>query len=119
MAQANKVATSGISAAAAAAIAGDAATGLTATGTTAADALAVNAGVIRISTAAAGTGIILAPGGAGDDVDVYNAGANAVLVYPPTGATINSAAASFSVTNGKGAHFRFFSPTQLVAILGA
>lgn len=88
----------GLSAQVAAAITGTAQTALTATGSTAADALLLPADVNRFGTVAASTGTILPPMNAGDSVVIYNGGANALTVYPPAGATINQAAASYSVT---------------------
>jgi hypothetical protein len=85
----------GISAVTAGAVGGNVSTGLTATGSTQATALALPASINAISTAAASTGVIL-PSNAtsGDEIEVYNGGANAVTVYPPVGGTINNLSAN-------------------------
>ena len=63
---------------------------LTATGTTQATALLLINGVAYIGTAAAGSGVLLFPGNPGTEQSVYNGGANAVKVYPTSGAQINA-----------------------------
>ena len=63
---------------------------LTATGTTQATALLLLNGIAYIGTAAAGSGVLLFPGNPGTSQRVYNAGANAVKIYPTSGAQINS-----------------------------
>jgi hypothetical protein len=81
-------------------IIGDVDPAVTALGTTAATAYPIGACNTLVTTAAAGTGVILPPGTTGapnftglfDEYCVANAGANAVLIYPPTGGTINGAA---------------------------
>lgn len=89
------------------AILGDVANGLTAVGTTQANALALSAVNSIITTAAAGTGVRLMPTGTSDDVWVVNLGANALLVYPVVGGSIQGGAAnaSFSIPAGKTAMF--------------
>lgn len=78
----------GLSAVQAAAVQGTVASGLTATGTTQANALPLGADNNAFSTVAAGTGCILPAMNPGDDITVYNGGANALLIYPPVGAMI-------------------------------
>ena len=63
---------------------------LTATGTTQATALLLLNGIAYIGTAAAGSGVLLFPGNPGTSQRVYNAGANAVKIYPTSGAQINA-----------------------------
>jgi hypothetical protein len=58
---------------------------LTATGSTQATAFPVPADVNRFTTVAASTGAVLPPMNPGDEVQIINAGANALLVYPPPG----------------------------------
>jgi hypothetical protein len=121
MAQAQKLATSGLAAVAVAAITGDSITGVTAAGSTQATATAVNASVVQVATAAASTGIILPTGQSGDTITVYNAGANSLSVYPPIGAAINSGAANaaFAVATTKSATFTYASATLILANLSA
>lgn len=78
----------GLSAIQAAAIQGTVASGLVATGTTQANALPLGADNNSFTTVAAGTGAILPAMNPGDDITVYNGGANALLIYPPPGGMI-------------------------------
>lgn len=65
--------------------------GLTAAGSAAGDALALTEGyeIYATSTTASGTGVKLPTGVAGMKVEVFNGGANTLLVYPATGGTIS------------------------------
>lgn len=116
-----KLATSGLSAVAAQSINGDAVTGLVATGTTQANALLLPAANNFVATTAASTGVLLPPGNLGDEIVVFNGGANALLVYPPVGASINGGAtnAAVSVATLKPAYFIYGSSTTLCALLSA
>ena len=116
--QIGKLTTSGISAVASLAINGDAASGLVATGSTQATALPLPASNNQVATTAASTGVLLPPGSGGDEVFVLNSGANALLVYAPTGATINGGA-SISVPTLKGVYVVYFSATLIGAMIGA
>lgn len=97
---------------------------LTAAGTTNADALQLTSAINRVTTAALGTGVVLplaliTPGAR---VTVVNSGANALLVYPGTGATINALTATtggFSIAAGGRADFVATSATNWFAILSA
>lgn len=103
MPQGRKLVTAGIPGPAANAITGDVANSLTATGSTQATALQLQADINRFTTVAASTGAILPSMNPGDSCVVFNGGANALLVYPPVGGTINALAAnagySVSTTN--------------------
>lgn len=68
-------------------------TALTATGSTQTDALSIASRVNQISTTASGTGVKLTVS-TGDWQMIYNAGANGLKVYPPTGGSINQLAAN-------------------------
>jgi hypothetical protein len=118
--QSRKLVVAGISGTAAAAITGDAVAGLVATGSAANDALQLQADVNRFSTVAASTGAMLPPMNAGDTVVVYNGGANALTVYPATGATVNQAAASYSVsTTNRVGVFIAVNATTIIAFSAA
>lgn len=80
----------GLSANQATAVQGTVASGLVATGTTQAGALPLGADNNYFATVAAGSGAILPAMNPGDDVTVFNGGANALLVYPPVGAQIKA-----------------------------
>jgi hypothetical protein len=104
------------------AITGGALVGQTATGSTVADAFALSTSHTQFTTTASGTGAILPSFmQVGDDCSVYNNGANALLVYPLTGAKINNGAtdAGFSVAANKSAHFVMLSSTLFGANLSA
>lgn len=89
-------------------IVGDVADNLTALGSTQGTALLLSTAINIVTTAAASTGVILMPSEVGAEVYVCNLGANALSVYPATGAAINAIAANgaFSVGAGKAATFK-------------
>lgn len=89
-----RIVASGLSAINAQAIQGTVANALTATGSTQGTALALGADLNRFTTVAASTGAILPAMNPGDNMQVFNGGANALLVYPPVGGTINALAAN-------------------------
>ena len=99
--------------------------GLTAAGSTYADALALDrdADIHVVTTAAASTGVTLpAPGGIGDQVVVFNRGANACLVFPQAGGKINALTATtagFSVAAGGRAVFTCHNGIDWFALLSA
>ena len=73
----------------------DSAAGLTATGTTQGTAYEVTTAKAGFTTVASGAGAILdSDAAAGDSQMIYNGGANALLVYPPSGSAINNLAAN-------------------------
>ena len=84
----SRLVAAGLSATAAAAIQGTVANGLVATGTTQATALPLGADNNDFLTVPAGTGALLPAMNPGDDITVYNGGANALLIYPPVGGQI-------------------------------
>jgi hypothetical protein len=82
-------------------ICGDGATGLVAVGSSASDALQLSAVFNTITTSSASTGVKLPPTEAGAMVGIRNDSGQTITVYPPTGSTINAAAASVTLANGK------------------
>jgi hypothetical protein len=113
---------SGLSPLAATNVCGDVASGLTATGTTNADALGLSTVINQVGTAAAGTGVRLMLPESGSSVVVINSGANALLVYPGTGAQINALTATtggFSIAAGGRALFVGTGSANWFAILSA
>lgn len=116
-----KLATSGLSAVASLSINGDVAVGLVAAGSTQATAASLPAANNFVATTAASTGVILPPSNGGDEVFVFNGGANALLVYPPVGGGINggSTNAAVSVPTLKAIYFVVASATQIGALLSA
>ena len=122
MAYASTVMSGGVSAQSALAMGGGAATALTAAGTTTTDALALGTlGAHMISTCASGAGVRLYAGVAGDEVVVYNGGANPCLVYPPTGAKFNSLSTNgaFTLATNTNALCKCISATQWLVVLSA
>jgi hypothetical protein len=92
------------------AVAGSLIDTMTATGSTQATALQLSADNNIVTTAAAGTGVILpfqANTTPGDSVTVTNLGANALLVYPVVGGAVQAGAtnAGFSIPTLKSALF--------------
>lgn len=109
MSLAARMVVAGLSAIQAAAIQGTTANNLTALGTTQATALVLGADVNNVTTVAAGTGVIATPMNASDDILIHNAGANALLLYPPVGASINGlgANAGYSIATATPLCFMF------------
>lgn len=118
----HKVFSAGVSIPAAAAICQDVATAISAAGTNQATATALSAADNEVTTVASGTGVGLPSlGAAGDTVTVFNAGANPLSVYPPSGMKINALP-----TNGAmilavntGCLFKFVSTTRVFGVLSA
>jgi hypothetical protein len=111
---------SGISPLATRSIAGTASTGLTATGTTAATALQLSTSYNVVSTTTAnlqGVKLLQTENGA-SMVVANNAATNTIVVYPPTGSTIDGAA-SVQIATGKRRVFWGTSDTTWVSLLGA
>lgn len=104
------------------ATAGTVATGLVGAGTTQADALALTEDFSVFATVAVGSGARLpAQSDRQDSYEVANLGANALLVYPPVGGTINALAANagFSVPAGKVASIKKVNGTLYIASVSA
>jgi len=118
MSLARELGVSGLGPNATQAVGGTVATGLVATGSTAATALQLGAVNNYVTTSAASTGVMLPTGGAGDCVFIMNRAGQALVVYPPTGATVN-ATTSFSQTSAKGALYFYASATVIEPILSA
>lgn len=98
----------------------DSATGLAATGTNQGTAYAVSTSKAFFSTVASGTGAVLSANAIGGDSQmIHNGGANALTVYPPSGAKINQLAANIGVLLplNTSCEFHCVSPTQWTAIL--
>jgi hypothetical protein len=93
---------SGMSAAAASSAVGGVNTAIAGAGTTRTDAtLLPLTSVISVNTAANNSGVILPPGNgtgdgmaAGDYMVIYNGDSNTLLLYPPTGGSLNNGTVS-------------------------
>jgi hypothetical protein len=99
----------------------DVGTAISAAGTTQGTATTLTNTLNGISTVASGAGVVLWTGTAGDCQIVYNGGANAVKVYPPSGAKINGLATNAPHTLGTFTvcEYWFLSTTQVVGVLSA
>lgn len=89
---------------------------VSAAGTTQGTATAITATINVVTTVAANSGVIL-PSGATQPIRILNRGANALKVYPQTGAQIEAAGANAAVTVAVGAGVTFLpvSSTQWYA----
>lgn len=94
---------------------------ISAAGTTQGTATLLFNGINWVTIAAANSGVILYPGNLGTSQIVYNAGANAVKVYPPTGAQINGLAVNAGhllATNTVCVYWNL-SSVQVIGVLSA
>ena len=122
MALASDIMLGGFSAMSARAIGGQVKTGIAAAGTIITDATDLSHSINVISTAAANSGVQLAPMNVGESMIVYNGGANSVKVYPGSSSiTINqlSAGAAHTLGTNTAAQYHQISSTQVVAFLSA
>ena len=111
----------GISAGAAKAINGDVNSAISAAGTTQATATALTAGINVITTAAASSGVRLSNTEIGDEYEIFNLGANAVTVYPPTSGQINALSANtgFTLATNTAVKVKKFTATRWMGFLSA
>ena len=117
-----KVIGSGLSSLAVTAITQDVAASVSAAGTTQGTATELTAADNELTTVAAGAGVVLCSSlAAGDSQTVFNAGANAVKLYPPSGMKINNLAtdAPMSLGTNTGCLFQCVSTTRVFAVLSA
>jgi hypothetical protein len=87
------------------------ATGITAAGSTQGTATAITKELNVVSAVASSTGVVLPTAVAGMVITITNTSANSLLVYPATGAAINSLAANVSFTQVSNATLQFIAPT--------
>ena len=94
---------------------------ITAAGTTQATATTVVNAIAYVETVASGTGVVLLAGNPGTSQTVYNAGANPLKVYPPSGVSINQLSANTAITlpANTGAIFKNVKSAKTIAILSA
>ena len=106
----------------AAVICKDAGTSISAAGTTQGTATELTNADNELTTVAAGAGVVLSASlAAGDSQTVFNAGANAVKVYPPSGMRINALAtnAAMTLATNTGCIFHCVSTTRVFGVLSA
>ena len=117
-----KVFAAGLPGPLAACICKDTQTALSAAGTTQGTATELTASDSEVTTVAAGAGVVLSASLApGDLQSVFNAGANAVKVYPPSGFKINALATDTAMllATNTGCMFKCNSTTRVFGILSA
>ena len=118
----HKVFGAGIPGLAVQALCQDVATSVSATGTTQGTATALTSTVNYVGTVGASSGVILfSTATAGDSQVVYNGGANALNVYPPTSARINNLPLNTAaiITINTAVEFHCVSATQWIGVLSA
>ena len=95
--------------------------GVSAAGTTQTDAQLLINGISYVDTVAAGSGVRLNVGQVGVSQMVYNAGANPLLVYPPSDYNINQLSADAAITLATNTNCVFWTlnSTQIIAMLSA
>ena len=82
---------------------------VSAAGSTQGTATALTSVINNVTTVAASTGVVFPTAVAGNRVIVRNGGANALAVYPASGATINAGSANAAFSIPVGAAIEFFS----------
>lgn len=95
---------------------------VSAAGTTQGTATELTAADNEITTVAAGAGVVLnASLSSGDQQSVFNAGANSVKVYPPSGFKINALSANepMLLAVNTGCIFKCVSSTRVFGVLSA
>jgi hypothetical protein len=100
----------------------DTATSVSAAGTTQGTATELTAADSEVATVASGAGVVLSSKLApGDSQTVFNAGANALRVYPPSGMKLNSLAtnAAMLLATNTGCLFKCISTTRVFGVLSA
>jgi hypothetical protein len=100
----------------------DALGGIAAAGTTQGTAKELNNALNEITTVAANSGVILASKGyQGDDMYIFNAGANPLNVYPPVGMRLNALPLNTPMVLpvNTGCAYLFLTLTRVMAVLSA
>ena len=87
------------------------ATAISAAGTVQANATALTKEMNIVSTVVSGAGVVMPTAVAGMVLTITNTSANSLLVYPATGAQINSLAANAAFTQVSNATLQFIAPT--------
>jgi hypothetical protein len=121
MAWAKEIMQGGLSPQTAKSMAGGANAAVSAAGTTAGTATTIGSSMSIITTAAASSGVRLPSLEIGDETEILNVGANAVIVYPASGERINGLAtdASFLLATNTAVRVRKMSSTRNAAYLSA
>lgn len=118
----HKVFGAGVHGLAVQAICQDAATSISAAGTNQATATELTSAVNEITSVASGAGVVLSSQAtAGDEQTAFNAGANPLRIYPPSGQQINSLTANLHITLpvNTGVLFKKVSSSRWFGVLSA
>ena len=118
----HKVFGAGIPGLAVQAICQDAKASISAAGTTQGDATSLTNAENEVSTVVSGSGVVLySLATPGDTQCVFNAGANALRVYPPSGQKINALPTNQHMTlaTNTGCLFKMVSSTRWFGVLSA
>jgi hypothetical protein len=96
-------------------------TAISAAGTNQATATALTATINYVSTVAANSGVICPNASHGDDMWIFNGGANVLAVYPPVGSKFNAIATNGAINLGlnTGLLVKKVTDTQWIANLSA
>lgn len=100
----------------------DVSASVSAAGTTQGTATELTAADNEVTTVAASSGVVLSSKlAAGDEQTVFNAGANPLKVYPPSGFKINSlpSNAAMTLATNTGVLFKCVSTTRVFGVLSA
>ena len=99
----------------------DVSASITAAGTGQSTATLLFNGINMLGTVSAGTGVVLFASNPGASQIVYNGGANAVTVYPPSGAKINGLALNGGhlLSTNTACIYWTISTTQVIGLLSA
>lgn len=87
-------------------------TGISAAGATQGTATALTKDMNIVSTVSSGQGVVLPTAVAGMMITITNTSANSVIVYPASGAQINSLGTNNGLTHTAGATLMFIAPTS-------
>lgn len=117
-----KVFGSGVAGLTVQAVCQDVGTSLSAAGTTQGTATELVNADSEVTTVSSGAGVVLSSKGTpGDTQTVFNAGANPLKIYPPSGMSINTLTANLPMTLGTntGCLFKFVSTSRIFGVLSA
>lgn len=94
---------------------------VSAAGTTQGDATTLTSSVNVVTTAAAGSGVVLTNSEISDEYEILNIGANACWVYPPSSGQINNLAANkgFLLATNTAVKIKKFTATRWMGFLSA
>ncbi len=87
-------------------------TGISAAGTVQGNATAITKQINVVSTVGSGTGVVLPTAVAGMTIYITNTTANSLLVYPASGAAINTLSTNIALTQAANSTIHYIAPTS-------